>query len=593
MNAPIPSERRFDFAFRTRPAGLIEAAELLLALALRLTLAFIVWFGLLELALAALPHAPPTLAYALGGWLNAAAAGPYSAYALFAALVAVSLRRRARAPTGMVGSPEGWWWTGRGRRHMAWQSADVRSVFRLGPTLAWLLIALPFAPRRLRPVSGALHGWVGLHLRGHGLLLMPLEHASALRVALRMPTHTDARKPAPGWRRAALRWAGTSAALMVVLVPPCAIVNILGEPSSQAWISEFPARLALRQLTNPEDDAEATPIWALREAVAAGNPAVVRAVLASWKQSPPRIVSWQLRSSGCVRSLTALAELDAPPRGIAPEQRAAFAAAVGAMLAPFERSAELVPPDSPRTVEAIKEFARDTNLDPRCRDHPLPYWRSEWSARALWPTKGADQPLTLDMRAVGAPGATRVALEAGQLDARQRYGPFDQTLLMMALDAVRWQRSVNAAPSFPEYGSQLRENVQVLSEAHLSDLLATDRMGRSVAYMAAAAGESALMRRAVEASGGQAMKQATSAGLTLLHAAAAAGNPDDIEWLVQHGARLDATDAQGRTPLHLAASPATAIRLRELGAAPHALDHQGRAPQPPHAASGASAAASQ
>lgn len=62
-----------------------------------------------------------------------------------------------------------------------------------------------------------------------------------------------------------------------------------------------------------------------------------------------------------------------------------------------------------------------------------------------------------------------------------------------------------------------------------------------------------------------------------LHAAAAAGNIDDIEKLVKSGAVIDARDGHARTPLHVSTfmgKREAARRLMQLGADPNALDVQ-------------------
>ena len=62
-----------------------------------------------------------------------------------------------------------------------------------------------------------------------------------------------------------------------------------------------------------------------------------------------------------------------------------------------------------------------------------------------------------------------------------------------------------------------------------------------------------------------------------LHAAAATGDTASIEKLVKDGAKLEATDANGRTPLHVAVyahKPAAARTLLRLGANANALDRQ-------------------
>jgi len=62
-----------------------------------------------------------------------------------------------------------------------------------------------------------------------------------------------------------------------------------------------------------------------------------------------------------------------------------------------------------------------------------------------------------------------------------------------------------------------------------------------------------------------------------LHAAAAAGNVDEIESLVKSGAAIDARDGHARTPLHVAAfmgKQEAARRLMQLGADANAMDTQ-------------------
>ncbi len=62
-----------------------------------------------------------------------------------------------------------------------------------------------------------------------------------------------------------------------------------------------------------------------------------------------------------------------------------------------------------------------------------------------------------------------------------------------------------------------------------------------------------------------------------LHAAAARGDPGDIQRLVREGIALDSRDSNGRTPLHVAAFQGHGGAARALiaaGAAPHLLDNQ-------------------
>ncbi len=68
---------------------------------------------------------------------------------------------------------------------------------------------------------------------------------------------------------------------------------------------------------------------------------------------------------------------------------------------------------------------------------------------------------------------------------------------------------------------------------------------------------------------------------TILMYASWVGNYQAVEWLVSHGANVNATDASNATALHLAiwkGHTAIALYLLEQGASPLAMSHDGMTP---------------
>ena len=65
-------------------------------------------------------------------------------------------------------------------------------------------------------------------------------------------------------------------------------------------------------------------------------------------------------------------------------------------------------------------------------------------------------------------------------------------------------------------------------------------------------------------------------GYAAIHAAAAYGHQELIQYLVTSGADLHARDSDGDTPLHHCDDPATAAFLISLGASPTIANDAGR-----------------
>jgi len=81
------------------------------------------------------------------------------------------------------------------------------------------------------------------------------------------------------------------------------------------------------------------------------------------------------------------------------------------------------------------------------------------------------------------------------------------------------------------------------------------------------------------------VKVKKGAGDTALHVAAAKGDAKEVERLLGEGAGVNATNKDGRTPLHVAANEAVAVLLLQKGAEVNARSNNGETPL--HVASGA------
>lgn len=115
-----------------------------------------------------------------------------------------------------------------------------------------------------------------------------------------------------------------------------------------------------------------------------------------------------------------------------------------------------------------------------------------------------------------------------------------------------------------------------------ADVNETSEFGETALHAAAGANHVDVMRVLLDADAAcGAMVKWT--GFTPLHEAAHKGNVEAVECLVAAGADLEATDSQGRTPLHVAVeSRARSVRLVEqllqANASLSAICHQGRTP---------------
>lgn len=109
-----------------------------------------------------------------------------------------------------------------------------------------------------------------------------------------------------------------------------------------------------------------------------------------------------------------------------------------------------------------------------------------------------------------------------------------------------------------------------------------DRLGRSALHYAAASGDLAAVRAAIDA--GADVCAGDSAGWTPLHFAAQAQRADIAIELLAHHAVVDAVDVQGNTPLWRAvfnyrSDPAVLDVLREAGSDPDRANAHGVSPR--------------
>lgn len=444
----------------------------------------------------------------------------------------------------------------------AFDAAAVRRVWRLPALAAWLLTALPGYPQRWRPLAGTLRGWLAVRVRGQGWFLLPCALPVAASVQLRQSSDRAATAAGLGLRTAvvrAVRWLVPA----LLAVPLATLVNVLDDPSRQGWISETPAHLALLRMAPSEMPAdERTGL--LRQAVVAGNPDVVALLLDVLGPRSQAVDVRRLSRGGCLLSLSELAAADDPPEGITKAQRASRAAALGRVLQPFERATRAFIDHPNADDDELLLIVRPALWVAQCPAHKPPYWRGEWSVQALWPkdVKGALRPpRRFSFATVGSAEALRVAFQAGAIDALRPTTVLNETPLMLVLGELRRQRARAEAEREPALEADLRDAVQVLTQGDRSDLQVEDAAGRSVAWLAAAAGEGNLMRRAIAEGGPATLKGLTGMGSTLLHAAAIGGLAEEVDWLQEQGLKAVEEDWEGRTPLQVAATAEVARRL--------------------------------
>jgi hypothetical protein len=578
-----------DFALATRPRGILESIAVAGLLVLRLALALMLIRVAADVAAEGSTWLPPGLAYAVGGWIAAATKEDTLLFSSML-LTGLTLIGRWRAPDQLHLEGDRWMLR-RGRRTVTcWAASDVVSVAPVPSVLVWLLHALPGAPFAWRPVGGSLRGWRAIRLAGSRLQLVPLRLPLAAEQAL-LDRRTDAVQ-CRGRQRiqgaAALAAQGLGLVAVIALASLCTIWQ---SPDAQEWISSTPARVALAALpTDGMDGLERTRL--LRRVVDAGNPEVLRLVLDRLGPEAARLDHRGLVQDTCPQMLSRLAELDPPVEPITGAQRRALRTELASTLQAMESHATLVQPNiHGRSLAALAYNARLYML---CAESAPPYWRGEWSAAAAWPKAPGGEllkPLSVDPLQEDAYLAVTLAVEAGALKTTDRFPPFDMTALMIVLDELRRIRfatprgAATGAPSALSPDSQLAGIAEWLATlAETAHLGARDTLGRSVAYLAAAAGESIPMRIAVAVSKPD-LSTPTVAGATVLHAAAAAGHFErvegDIEWLLARGADPRARDLEGRPPSAWATSAPVADALRRQERSVAAGDPRASRPKAP------------
>jgi ankyrin repeat protein len=547
-----------------------------------------------------LPQLPASAAYALGGWVAALKHNSMVTTGLCVVLwwvVFASLRRRRGARTLQLANRQ---WELLGKRKLIWSCAarDITWVKPVSPWLVRLLLLVPGCPQRWRPVTGPLAAWLCVRTRGWGFMLFPAEQPAHARMAILLARDRVAKsapdvslgEPAPRRARAFLRSVAATVAGIALLLVCCLWANIVMAPKSQGWISEWPARIALNALA-PALLSTADQTEVLRSAVAAGNPRIVQALLDAFGDSAHKVEASQLLDAPCTRSLTELAALDDTPPMLTKAQRSAYAASMKAVLLPFEATAQLVLPREVDSLMSVYEFQLAGNFDPACASTPPPYLAGRArSIEALWPRDEQQRPLqapAFDLAVSSFDELVQLALSADALDTHARDG-LGMTPLMRSLVRLRDTRAELAAlpPNAHQEArsklelrtSRLAATVAAFLADGQSDIEAVDHAGRSVAYLAAQAGESRLLRLAVQGGHVRSILQRSRSGATLLHAAALAGTTEDVLWLLARGLGADVRDLDGRTPLHLASNVPTALVLVARGAPLQATDLQGRAP---------------
>ena len=567
VTGPPATGRELVFCGRaaTWTEGLLVAA----ARSIRLLAGIVFLFAVLvPAAQVALGYASADIAYALSGWVEIASSPDDTGLlAVSAWLVLVAAMRRRHAPRLLQLQNGMWCWVGLNRVPLpAFAAGSVLQVRRLPAAAAWILTTLPCIPRPWRPLAGSLNGWLAVRVRGQAWCVLPCQLPVSARIVL-----LQARSAAPIESTSALRravaWAVGLVVPVLVALPLAAAADILGSSShpyrGDYWISELPARLVLLQL-NPGELPSDSRTALLRKAVVAGNPRVVTLLLDASGQEAETVSLRRLARNDCFSSLSELSTTEDPPEGITRAQRAAKAAELQQALQPFERRARADLPTVDEAEDELQLMAMAAELATLCEGRKPPYWQGEWSIQALWPkdAQGAlRQPQSFTLANGGSAGAFELAIQVGALNARKPVTRLEETPLMLVLGELRRQRARAEGERKEFVEADLQSAVQVLTENDRSDLQAKDAADRSIAWLAAAAGEGQLMRRAVTEGGPAALNARTGMGSTLLHGAAIGGLADDVDWLLQQGLSARESDLEGRTPAQVALDVEVARRL--------------------------------
>ncbi len=109
-----------------------------------------------------------------------------------------------------------------------------------------------------------------------------------------------------------------------------------------------------------------------------------------------------------------------------------------------------------------------------------------------------------------------------------------------------------------------------------SDVDAEDASGNTPAWAAFAAAKTSVARLLIQDGGGD-VNAVCEEGRTYLHSAAARNASDDVAWLLQHGAAVNAKDMVCDAPLHVAAAAGAWGCARTLVGAGAAVNARGKA----------------
>lgn len=457
-----------------------------------------------------------------------------------------------------------------GNRTLALRRSEIHAVEPISSTSMFFRIWWPHFPSRLRSVSLTVTGWYRIRARDRIYYLAQRECAAFEEIVRDRLRIVPGRRPQGVVRSACM--------LLRTAVAPLVFVAISGlgagllalgmglaaaDPEDSGFTSVTLSRLFLARLPQERDGAtppELTPI--LERALAGGNPDVVRLVVDRGAVAGHFDLFGFDSKNACKRTLAGFAATQPAHNVFDSVVDRSRAAELTEYLTRVEARFRLGDQPDFATLVRVAQCEMDDRRRGEKQHLPLVLYLDALR-RGARPMRREEVDLD-QVIATSNVELLEFTLNVGADLERPDW--IGRTALMRALARAR-------DPLSPQASAQHAVIERLVSAG--ANVRAKDQVGRAVAYYAAEAGPaySDLVRRSSPETAG-----ATVLGTTLFHAVAAGGDAVLADELIRQGLSAADRTADGRTPLHFARGAAMVRLLVERGARVTDSDARGQTP---------------